>query len=354
MSRISLFLILVVIPLVFLSASSQEDKSRPFAGVRPYGDKAPWNIPVADIPIHPNSDYYVNELWNEFPKGVPGTSGYPNTPEFNYRNYTFPVYNAQEATEEYTVHPTRPWGNLHGQKIPFHPSWKPAMGTDAQIIILDPISGVEWNMINVDIDHEAKTVAVENGNRCAGDYWTNNWDDPATQTSGSRGVGINYLAMLVRPWEIEQGVIEHALSMPIKSTSGTEYFPPATKLEHPGKEGNIPEGARFSLDVTYLEIDEHVNAIEGASPGLRKGVRALLVAMKDYGWFITDTAGGQSLHLEAWESAQDEWKRLGFTELFGVSHRLYGRTLQHPRFSLYGFLTKDRIRLHVPSDQYPQ
>ena len=142
--------------------------------------------------------------------------------------------------------------------------------------------------------------------------------------------------------------------MPVKGTSGTEYFPPATKLEHPGKKGNIPEGARFSLDVTYLEIDEHVNSIIGASPELKKGIRTLLVAMKDYGWFITDTAGGQTLQLEAWESAQDEWKKLGFTELLGVTHRLYDKYVQHPRFSLYGFLTKDRIRMHVPSDQYPK
>lgn len=314
-----------------------------FKGVRPYGPEAPWNIPVSEIPVHPRSAYYVAALWNELPAH--------KTPEFNWRNYTYPVYNAKEAAGMYTVISLNKWGNLHGKKIPFNPAWRPAAGSDAQIIILDSEPGTEWNLWQVsNINNAKKTITIGNGNKCAGSYWENNWDNPATQTQGSRGAGINYLAMLVRPWEIEQGKIEHALSMPIVGTSGKEFWSPATKLEHRGKVGNIPEGARFSLDVTYEEINSHVEAIIGASSQLKHMIRVLLVALKDYGWFITDTAGGQTWQLESLASAQKEWERLGvYPE---ANHLIQGVSAPHPRFSAGGLLTKERIRLHVQSDQY--
>jgi len=154
--------------------------------------------------------------------------------------------------------------------------------------------------------------------------------------------------MLVRPWEIEQGKIEHALSMPIKGTSGQFYVAPATKLEHPGKVGTIPEGMRFALNVTYAEIDTYVNSLTALTPAKKKAIRVILVALKDYGWFITDTAGGHALHFEAPESAQAEWERIGVLPGQSIGG------IEHPRFTLHQFLTQDRIITIVPSDQYPK
>ncbi|MNT04351.1 hypothetical protein D3C72_1389260 [compost metagenome] len=198
------------------------------------------------------------------------------------------------------------------------------------------------------MDTNTKQISIGNGNLCPGDYLTNNWDTKATKCTGSRGVGINYLAMLVRPWEIEAGKIEHALSMPIIGTSGQFYVAPATKLEHPGKVGNIPEGMRFALNVTYAEIDTYVNSLGALTAAKKKAIRVILVAMKDYGWFVTDTAGGHTLHFEAPESAQAEWERIGVLPGQSVGG------VEHPRFTLQKFLTKERIITIVPSDQYPQ
>ena len=313
--------------------------TRAFTGVRPYGPNAPWNIPVTNLPRHPESAKYAEYLWNDFNGKLP---------ELSFRKYTFPVYDATKATDQYTVKDTNNWGNLNGKLIPFNPTWKPNAGTDSQIIILDPATGKEWNLWEVVVDTASKQITIGNGNLCPGDYFTNNWDTKSTKCTGSRGVGINYLAMLVRPWEIEQGKIEHALSMPIIGTSGQTYVAPATKLEHPGKVGNIPEGMRFALNVTYAEIDTYVNSLTALTAAKKKAIRVILVAMKDYGWFVTDTAGGHSLHFEAPESAQAEWERIGV---------LPGQTIngvEHPRFTLYPFLTKERIITIVPSDQYPR
>lgn len=300
---------------------------RPFKGLRTWGPLAPWNRPVAGLPLHPQSSQYATWLWNDFAGLIP---------ELNYRKYTYAVFDATLATDLYTVIDLNRWGNLHGKQVPWNPSWVWNAGTDAQAIILDAVPGTEWNLWKITADHTAKTLTIGNGNKCPGDYWTNNWDNPATKTVGSRGCGINYLAMLVRPWEIDAGVIEHALSMPIKGTSGQFYVAPATKLEHPGKTGNIPEGMRFALNVTQAEIDAWVNA-QAISARAKLTLKIVLVALRDYGWFITDTAGSSHLQFEAPESAGADWIRLEAAAT---------------RFLLRGFMTQARIRTYVPSDQY--
>jgi Predicted solute binding protein len=313
--------------------------TRAFTGVRMYGPKAPWNVPVAGLPLHAESAKYAEYMFNDFG----GTM-----PEMNFRKYTYPVYDASKATDSYVVKDTNNWGNLNGKTIPFNPAWKQNAGTDAQIIIVDPVSGKEWNLWEVVIDSSAKQITIGNGNLCPGDVFTNNWDTKATKCTGSRGVGINYLAMLVRPWEMEQGKIEHALSMPIIGTSGASYVAPATKLEHPGKVGNIPEGMRFALKITYEEIDAHVATLTGLTAAKKKAVKTILVALKDYGWFVTDTAGGHAFQFEAPESAQSEWERIGV-----LPDQNFGG-VGYPRFMMSKFLTKDRIITIAPSDQYPK
>jgi hypothetical protein len=312
--------------------------SRSFTGVRPYGPSAPWNIPVAKVPVHPESKKYADALWADFAGTIP---------ELNFRKYTYSVYDANKATDTYVIKDLNGWGNLNGKTIPWNPAWLQNAGTDAQSIILDPASGKEWNLWQMVVDTSAKQITIGNGNLCPGDYFANNWDNNSTKCQGSRGVGINYLAMLVRPWEIEKGVIEHALSMPIKGTSGQFFVAPATKLEHPGKVGAIPEGMRFALNVTYQEIDTFVNSLTGLTDAKKRTIKIILTAMKDYGWFVTDTSGGAHLQFEAPESAQAEWERIGVLPGQSVGG------VEHPRFTLYKFLTQDRIITIAPSDQYP-
>jgi hypothetical protein len=311
---------------------------RTFTGVRPYGAKAPWNIPVKNLPLHPESKKFADFLWADF-------NG--NLPELNFRKYTFPVYDATKATDMYVIKDKNNWGNLNGKTIPYNPAWLPNAGTDAQAIILDSATGREWDLWDMVVDTAAKQITIGNGNLCPGDYLTNNWDNKATKCTGSRGVGINYLAMLVRPWEIEKGVIEHALSMPIIGTSGQFYVAPATKLEHPGKVGNIPEGMRFALKATDAEIDAFIAGYPTLTAQKKRAIKIIFTALRDYGWFVTDTAGGHALHFEAPESAQAEWERIGVLPGQSVGG------LEHPRFTLQKFLTQDRIITIVPSDQYP-
>ena len=294
--------------------------------VRPYGPRAPWNVLVARLPRHPQSDLYRDRLWYDAPRGHPGNF------LLSFHEYTYPVYYVEDATGEYLVEARYRTANLDGKRVPWNPEWRPAPGTDAQIILLDPATGREWNFWQVEF--RDGVVHASNANLVEGDY--------RTKEDGfafSRGVGIQYLAMLVRPEEVAQGRIRHALAMPIRNTDGTEYVAPATKLEHPGRPPGIPEGMRFALDVTDEEIEEWIAALPPEIRHMKSYARILARALREYGWFITDTSGGASLQHEAWVSAGEKWSALGLDEV--------------PRDLLKGLVQRERIYALVPSDQYP-
>ena len=181
-------------------------------------------------------------------------------------------------------------------------------------------------------------VSATNASRTQGDYHIWEGGNPS-----SREIGIAYLAMLVRPEEVSAGVICHALSMPIKNTSGQTFVAPATKLEFPTGRAGIPEGTRFALDVTDAEISDWADGLPGK---MRPAGVAIAHALRDYGWFITDTSGGASLQFEARVSAAKRWDALGLRER-PVGSKVY------PRDLLDGLLLPSRIYVIVPSRQYP-
>lgn len=300
---------------------------------RPYGPKAPWNVPVAGLPLHPESDRYARLMWEDAPVSRPGNFN------LNFDDYTYPVYCASDATMDVPVEIK--WKTpLDGGTIPWNPAWKANEGIDGQVIVLDPETGREWNLWQVEFD--GKTVKATNGNLVPGSYWTKE-----DGFAPSRGVGIQYFAMLVIPAEIERGEIPHALSSPVRNTSGEFYVAPATKLEHKGNPPGIPEGMRFAVRLSDGEFEAWLASLPRELPeGQRKLARTVGTALREYGWFITDTSGAQHFQFEAPESAAAKWRSLGIekTEMGGK---------EYPRDLLDGLITPERIGAFVPSDEYP-
>ncbi|NUH65500.1 hypothetical protein HTT03_09400 [Sulfitobacter sp. S0837] len=297
---------------------------------RPYGSAAPWNIPVRGLPIHDKSAYYAQLMWQD----APNTKGNYN---LSFVTYTYPVYKAADAAGVIEVR-TRWRSNINRKKIPWHPSWRPAAGNDGQVIVLDEARGLEWNLFQV--KPRRHHLLVTNGNRVPGDY--------RSRTKGyepSRGIGIPYLAMLVRPEEIFRGRIEHALSMPISNPDGRYYLPPATKLENAHGGEGIPLGMRFALRVSDAEIETWVRSLSGASKGTQRSARIIARALRDYGWFVTDTSGSASFQFESTLTAGPEWKLLGLGNA-----QIGDRVL--PRDLLDGLIRPERIYVIAPSNKY--
>ncbi|MFN4242340.1 MAG: hypothetical protein ACK4PI_03790 [Tepidisphaerales bacterium] len=312
---------------------------RPEGYVRPYGPAAPWNVPLAGLPRHPESDFWVDRLWNRTTADRPG-----NFNVGGFDSYGFPVYDAAEATMQATVRLRHPdWGNLHGRAVPWNPVWKPARGSDGQVIVLDHATGREWNLWQVEFD--GTVLHAGNGSLVDGDF--------RTKEDGfrpSRGCGIPYLAMLLRPEEVMQGHVRHALAMPIKNPHAELFVPPATKTDGDrfGTPDGVPEGMRFGLDVTDDEIDAWVASLPAElDPALRFSARIIARALREYGWIISDNSGGAFFQCESNETAADKWKALGM-------HRQVVGDREFPRDLLDGLLKPGRIYAVVPSDQYPQ
>jgi hypothetical protein len=147
--------------------------------------------------------------------------------------------------------------------VPWDPNWRIPPGADRKVIILDPVEGREWDLYQT-VFADGRLSAT-NGSLVPGRY------DTYTETNPpSRGVGIQYAAMLVRPTEVERGRIRHALAMSINNPDGQRFVFPAVKLEHNTGLPGIPEGTRFALDCTDSEIDMWVQSlpsgIRGSSP----------------------------------------------------------------------------------------
>jgi hypothetical protein len=344
MTRLALFLCFIFVAGCTATGSRNAGTGENVPGYkRPFGNNAPWNIPVKNIRIHPESDKYADLFWN-------GASREPGNVQLSFEWYTYPVYYTCDATGYYYCR-TRWNTNINGKEIPFNPQWLPAYGTDGQIIILDSINGYEWDLWQVKFERD--TVFVTNGNLIQAGITAGDGSDPGdyrTKENGfipSRGVGIPYLAMLVRPGSVEQGVIDHALSNPIRNTCGKVFVPPATKLEHPRRPPGIPEGMRFALKMSDEELDEWVDGLRsrGLPENTVRSARIIARALIDYGWFITDTSGGCHLQFEDRYSAGDRWEQLGLSDI-----EVDGRS--YPRNLLRGLFTRDRIYTLVPSDQY--
>jgi hypothetical protein len=291
---------------------------------QPFGPNASWNMPVTKFPRRLDSDTYRNRLW-EIGSDRPGNFN------LSFDQYTYPVYDAGTATMQAKVVVRNNWGsNLIGKTIPWNPNWLPSSGTDGQVIILDPATGREWDLWRV--SYSAGTLSVGNGNLVPGSYWTNEQG-----FSPSRGAGIPYLAMLVRPEEIEAGVIRHALSMPAHNIDSSLFVAPATKTDGGtfGVPNGIPEGMRFALNVTDAEIDAWAAKLPLSDVG-RRSARIIATALRDYGWIITDNAGSAHIQFEDHATAGAEWDALGLGTV-SAGGKAY------PRDLLDGLMLKERI-----------
>lgn len=306
---------------------------------RAFGPNAPWNRRVVGLARHPESDQLRDLLWNNAPAPRPGN--------FNIttNGYTYPVFDARSATGLYPVTVTGGGSsNLIGTMLPWNPTWQPAAGTDGQVIILDPSNGREWDLWKVSFNGGVVTIA--NGNLVPGSYWTKE-----DSYFPSRGCGIQYLAMLVRPTEVAAGTIEHALSMPIRNPSGQFFVAPATKLDHPEFGPGVPMGTRFALDVTDADIQAWASSLPAALPAATRTAGMIIArALRDYGWFITDTAGGATFQFEDRASAGSQWDELGLGT-YSDSGATYGYKV-YPDDLLDGLLQRERIHAIVPSDNY--
>ena len=351
-----------------------------------------WNYAIANLnPDHPEQD--LNRGHHDILFGLETATGGDPT-----RDFSIAVYNAIDATTTRRVRQRSGWNfpfNIaEGEQIPWNPGWRSSTGSDSILLVVDPRNGRLWSLgglvqaapdgsyndsqcllrkLSVGYDRATDLCAggattLRNPDGTVADYRTFAGNDPV-----ARGVGISDLAMLTFPEEVRTGAIRHALMMgtvntmigpPCDASVGVDdpafgdtcgrALAPAGSFERISDTGNcqgaqaasallrqrqesVPEGMRFSLDITDTQIDTWLDQ-RGYTGAKRSTARTFAVALRDYGWFVTDTTcfGADFQVASAANPATlSSWRSLGITG--------DGRDL------LWGLMTRERVRAYEPA-----
>ena len=338
----------------------------PQGSVRHLGSTATWNRPVAELGASDRYASYADRFWSSATLAGWDDPSRRGRFDLTFGDYSVPIYDIRQATEAKRVFRAS-WGWPGtipvGGTIPWNPSWQPAGGTDAMMLLLDPSTGIDIEIWAMQEDNWLSCVTVENmvagfvggTDLCVGTVNLITHDDGSVAdyrvepgTTPVRGMGIQKLALLTRADEVASGHIDHALEMSIYNTmfgpecsagdpgAGTEsgfYLPPATKVEHAagptpscGGAGmkdvaedrlrTVPEGMRFALDMTDSEIDAWLDGT-GYGETVRSTARIFAVALREYGWIVAETSCyGVGIETDGLTNPETAavWNRLGVTD----------------------------------------
>ena len=257
---------------------------------RPFSDDSPWNQPIsANATVHPENDQIMSTVVSEASNLRLANSYMPSLWVVNADNMPFVFADSP--------YPFDTWDqNLDGRTeagVPIDTTMWPENTSDGHIIIVDPYRKLSWEMSKY-------TGIVDGLIRCT---TFNIWDvtdkgvgDPNEgfrwQARGGRGSGFPVVAGLIRPEELEQGEINHALVF-IFSLNREDWFVyPAARTDgaFPGTEYPM-EGMRFQLDPSLTEADFD-------AWGLTREAKIVARALQEYGMFLGDNGGAMALQFQ--------------------------------------------------------
>ena len=251
---------------------------------RPYSDDSPWNTP---IDANPRYDIHSDEMIATIRKDEGAITS-------DSSQYSYPVYFVDQATPRWNV-PCLKYkctivraGGVEKtdmlKDVPIPADARESTGTDAQIIIIDKLTGAEYNLWQA--QRTAAGWEVSNGS-----IYNVLWDG-IPQNYGSRGAGVPYYAGLIRAWEIEQGRIDHVIAFGYPTPARDRCVFPASKTDGKSKsQYAIPEGARLQLDPSLTNADFD-------RMGLDRTGKIIARALQKYGMFLIDVSGRTKIYVE--------------------------------------------------------
>jgi hypothetical protein len=275
---------------------------------RPYTSSSPWNTKATNMPTHPNSSDMISDL-----------SG-GRTLTSSTDQYTYPVYDVDNSMPTRTVRVGGNYSNVTNDssisggsatvQVPIPSNAVSAAGSDAQIIIVNHDTGDEWGFWQASKNSDGSWSATN------GYHYNINWDGVPPSGFGSRGAGVTYLAGLIRPCEIKQGHIDHAIAFAYNypCSSGTcsahgwpHYVYPATKSDGKGTETwAFPEGTRLQLQATDSEINSWCGSSSNTCAVIGR-------ALRDYGMITIDNSGSSKIYAEYDSTAH--WGQSGIPDI---------------------------------------
>jgi hypothetical protein len=267
---------------------------------RLYADSSFWNQPIGASPvIDPNS------------AAILASSIIPtaNIATFNNNDeWGVPLAYSDPASKLYTV------GCLYygcSQQVLFRiPRYAKAnTGSDGKLVMIDPTTDTELDMGVATYDELADAWSTNSRYTTASD----GWGAMCAQGLHCDGVmmsGVDQFGGIVRPEEIAQGHIDHALSLIAPYWRSGFIACPAVKTTGGTNDANaIPMSARIQLDPSF-------NVDAQSWPEWKK---VLAKALQTYGAYVWD-AGSDRLDLRAESNISrgyDAWAKIGVPSQIG-------------------------------------
>ncbi len=329
-----------------------------------------WNTPVSAL--KPGNQEWADRLCQY--GDVWGSCGDRWTAEMMGpagNDYSIPIYDVSTATTTMKVRRKNAalWNGIFNiapsAALPWNPiDWVPSRGKDGYMIVRDSQTGHEWGFWNVswwnhqtEVNHNLHCDPIIGGSLvnlpaplgvgydpntmlCAASAFqvTDPQGRPVdTRTwpgnyPGATGGGWPIGQLVVTPDQVKSGSIRHALHFYSANTmDGPECAPsqrhligiscggaiaPAGQLEKGNYDGQalahqVPEGARFSLDLTDAQIESWLTS-RGYTGKLRSTARTIAVALRDYGWFLGDSSPTSAFWVfDSSPTARTGWRELG-------------------------------------------
>jgi hypothetical protein len=121
------------------------------------------------------------------------------------------------------------------------------------------------------------------------------------QQVGARGSGLPLFAGLIRPGELEAGLIEHALAISVPGPADGFFVQPASSTDGNGQTTSIPEGARIRLKADVVPEqprDPRTGKLIKLTAQQRRLADAIVLALRTYGAIVVDRAQVPTLYAQ--------------------------------------------------------
>lgn len=262
----------------------KEAAARTPAGVsvQLYGPSSFWNVPIPATPaIDPDSAQMVAKSLAPFSRSANLA---------NSRAWGVPVIVVSKTSDVHVI-ACRQFGCHLTVSSPIPSSATPSSGSDHRLVILNPSANVETDLWKATFNpttkiwtagsrYQTSTSNAGSGTQCA----------TGQRCQGAVAAGFAALGGVIRPEEIAQGHIDHALSLATPLAKARTFACPASHTDGKSTDPNaIPEGARVQLDPTF-----NVDATKW--PTWQKVVAK---ALQKYGAYVTDTSDSLLLRGES-------------------------------------------------------
>ena len=284
------FILLVTLPIVaiFIQRKTETRSKAALEGafIVPFNANSIWNKPIGTNPtLVPNSDQMIALLVadpNRKPIVLAGVN----------QVWSIPISEADASTPRRTVYYSNSDPTYTAYNVPIPDNVLIDPTSDGKLVIIDRTAfpARAWSFWALGPQRPDGNWST--GSSGWGDI--NETGDGITNFEGGRwggrATGWNYYAGLIRPEEIRQGHIDHALvmSIPGEVVPPTPVWPAKAADGYSSDRNAIPEGARLQLDPSL-----DVNSLP-----LSTGGKIIAKALQTYGAWLGDTGGSTALYAQ--------------------------------------------------------